>query len=147
MHREGAHALDEQLQTANLFAWAGIFSKSQHREKKQNRKQFSHAGNCTAKHEILEAVTLEQVATLCGIATAGAAFFLWIVKMVVSASIHTAINGFETRLALIEQRNTQRDSDFSALHSYTHERWHEQIDGISTALVEAFKAGQETRKP
>ncbi len=91
-------------------------------------------------------MTLEQVAAICGVAGVLGGLFLWVVRMVVSDAIHKAINGFKTEIALLRQESAADKTKLDELYHYTHNSWHEQINTISQSQLEAFRAGQESRR-
>lgn len=71
--------------------------------------------------------------------------FLWVVRMIVQASIYQAVNGFSTRLALIEQTLKSQELHINAVDSYAHTKMHETLNNFINLQLEAWKQGSSTR--
>lgn len=68
--------------------------------------------------------------------------FIWVIRMVVQDSIHRAVNGFRTEIALHEQRLSVTEIKLKEVEAYAHAVVHERVNSLSGALLDAFKAGQ-----
>lgn len=80
--------------------------------------------------------------------------FLWVVTMVVESAINKAINGFKTRVALVEaeqirsrmetEHNLSRlQSEHKELETYCHTVMHDRMNAFMETQSEAYRFGIE----
>ena len=78
------------------------------------------------------------VSAICAAAAIVGGVFLWVVRLVVSATV-------ETKIALLEQRLSSTEAKLKELEAYSHAVLHERVNSLSGALLDAFKAGQQAK--
>ena len=82
------------------------------------------------------------IATAAVLSLIGAAF-LWVMTMVVQASISKAINGFATRVALLENQYKSLSEQVEKDSVYAHGVMHDGINKLIKLQTEAFNFGVE----
>jgi hypothetical protein len=82
------------------------------------------------------------VAAICAALALIGGVFLWVVRMVTQSAIHEAVNGFKTKIALLEQRVEISERKVTAIDEYAHKEMHERIGNLAALQLEAFRAGQ-----
>lgn len=70
--------------------------------------------------------------------------FLWVVTMVTEKAIRDAVNGFKTKIELMDQRLTTAEARLREEAQYAHTAVHEFPDKIALIQREAFNAGRDS---
>jgi len=84
-----------------------------------------------------------QLAAMAVALSALGTLFLFIVKLLVGGAIREAINGFSSRLAVLEQKQNDDRAKQAELYTYAHTIYHSAMNKVVEAQVEAFRAGKE----
>lgn len=82
------------------------------------------------------------IATAAVLSLIGAAF-LWVMTMVVQSAISKAINGFATRVALLESEYKSLSDRVEKDSVYAHGVMHDGINKLVTLQTDAFNFGVE----
>lgn len=87
-------------------------------------------------------INWETLAAASVCLTALCGLFIYIVRGIVGDAIHKAINGFDKRLSLIEKQQEDDRRDYEQLYTYAHTVFHDTMNLVANAQLEAFRAGR-----
>jgi hypothetical protein len=88
-------------------------------------------------------INWETIAAVAVTLSALGGFFLFVVRLLISGFIRDAVNGFKTQLALVQQRQSDSQVAFDKLYDYAHGTYHDTLNKITEAQLEAFRSGKE----